>query len=232
MLVFIPEEPLYPQEFLNLNQKHRVVIGNELEMKSYNVESAVVELINTFMDTITEPSFQDQKYNWMDPELAVQPVGSLSKLNTEDELIFFKPVDRQEKMNLTIIHMECLDMFAFFNSKMIEALYKSMKMSLEELKKRVTASSIYIQSLSMYPPLIKTDMELHIPNAVICPDLDEIQTYLIQIMNNTLEVMKFVTIWAQRNLKPTGNCDVLDFDPFEGKSKYHRSSNFQTVDFT
>lgn len=217
MLIYIPEEPLYPPEFLKLNQKHRVEIGNELELKSYTIERAVVELINKFMDTLTEPAFQYDKYNWMDPEMAVKPVGSLSKLTSGDESIFFKPVDRQEQTSLKITHMECLDMFAFFNSKMIESLSKSMKLSLELLKKRETASSI--QSLAVYPPLIKTDMELHIPNAIIVPDLEEIQSYLTQIMNNTLDVMKFVTVWAQRNLTPTGNCDILDTDLFAGISK-------------
>lgn len=62
-------------------------------------------------------------------------------------------------------------------------------------------------------------MELHIPNAVIVPDLEEIQSYLTQIMNNTLEVMKFVTVWAQRNLTPTGDCDNFDNDLFAGLSK-------------
>lgn len=59
-------------------------------------------------------------------------------------------------------------------------------------------------------------MELHIPNAVIVPDLEEIQGCLTQLMNNTLGVMKHVTVWAQRNLTPSGNCDTLDEDLFAG----------------
>lgn len=52
----------------------------------------------------------------------------------------FKQIDRAEKINLTTVHAECLDMFAYFNSKIIEALTKAMKMSLDQLKKRETVT--------------------------------------------------------------------------------------------
>lgn len=50
------------------------------------------------------------------------------------------------------------------------------------------------------PPLVKTNMELHIPNAVVVPSVDEIQICFNHIMQTTLEIMKSVTIWAQRDL--------------------------------
>lgn len=37
------------------------------------------------MDTVTIPEFQEMKYNWMDPEKAVRPVGSSSKLLMGDD---------------------------------------------------------------------------------------------------------------------------------------------------
>lgn len=56
------------------------VTAKEIELKSSTAEKAVIDLINIFMDTVTQPDLQMDKYNWMDPERAVKPVGSSSKL--------------------------------------------------------------------------------------------------------------------------------------------------------
>lgn len=37
------------------------------------------------MDTITNPEYQESKYDWLDPERAVKPVGSSSKLLTGED---------------------------------------------------------------------------------------------------------------------------------------------------
>lgn len=71
------------------------------------------------------------------------------------------------------------------------------------------------------PPLVKTNMELHIPNAVVVPAVDEIQTCFNQIMQTTLEIMKSVTVWAQRDL-----CKLLDEGPI---NEDNGTSYFQTV---
>lgn len=115
------------------------------------------------------------------------------------------PINRMEKVDLQSTHKECLDLFAYFNSKIIEALTKTMKISLELLKKRETATSVL--EMAVYPPLVKTDMELHIPNAIIVPSLEEIQGYFTNIMQNTLDVMNAVSIWAQRDFDNMENDD-------------------------
>lgn len=86
MLIKFPNEPVYPQDLLKMNVKYKGEVGKELELRSLTVEKAVYELINKFMDVITEPEMQAGKYNWMDPVEAVKPVGSLSRLQGGDEL--------------------------------------------------------------------------------------------------------------------------------------------------
>lgn len=63
-----------------------MIIGKDLELKSSTVERAVIELINKFLDVITDPNLQEGKYEWMDPTEAIKPVGSLSRLQGVDEL--------------------------------------------------------------------------------------------------------------------------------------------------
>lgn len=58
----------------------------------------------------------------------------------------FKEIDRTAKIDLQSIHDACIELFAHFNSKIIEALGKCMKTSLDILKTRETTSRwvIYI----------------------------------------------------------------------------------------
>lgn len=57
--------------------------------------------------------------------------------------------------------------------------------------------------------LIKTNMELQIPNIKIVPCLDEIQSFINQLMHNTLDTMKLVTVWAQRDMQNLIENDIL-----------------------
>lgn len=43
-------------------------------------------------------------------------------------------------------------------------------------------------------------MELQIPLTLINPNLDEIQSYFAQVLNNITDMTKDVTLWGQRNL--------------------------------
>lgn len=57
-------------------------------------------------------------------------------------------------------------------------------------------------------------MILRIPNAVLVPSLDEIQTLFNMMMFRTLDIMKDVTVWAQRDLQTVKE----DYNPFEESS--------------
>lgn len=70
------------------------IAAKEIELKSSTAERTLIELINKFMSTVTQPELQIDKYNWLDPEKAVRPVGSSSKLLMGEDvgnlsLIFF-----------------------------------------------------------------------------------------------------------------------------------------------
>lgn len=52
----------------------------------------------------------------------------------------FKEIDRMAPLDLTSIHNDCIEMFSFFNMKVIDALIKCTKYSLEQVKHRATSS--------------------------------------------------------------------------------------------
>lgn len=54
--------------------------AKEIELKSSTAEKAVIELINKFLSVIEDPELEEKKYDWLDPDKALKPVGSSSRL--------------------------------------------------------------------------------------------------------------------------------------------------------
>lgn len=52
-------------------------------------------------------------------------------------IIGFAPIERTRKVQINKVHNECMELFAYFHNKLIEALVKCTKNSLELLKKHV-----------------------------------------------------------------------------------------------
>lgn len=69
-----------PEQFLADNLAFRDKIAIDLEIKSAAAERTVIMIINQFMDHVTDPTVQDIKYNWMDPEKVHKQVASETKL--------------------------------------------------------------------------------------------------------------------------------------------------------
>lgn len=53
-------------------------------------------------------------------------------------LLAFKEVDRSTPLDLASVHADCIEMFAFFNMKLVDALIKATKISFEKIKQRAT----------------------------------------------------------------------------------------------
>ncbi|CAG9816206.1 unnamed protein product [Phaedon cochleariae] len=192
-LVYLPPDAISPSELLNENIEHRIQIAKEIDLKSSTVERCVIELINKFLSVIDQPELQKNKFKWMDPEKALKPIGSTSRLLMSGDAAF-KEIDRNAPLDLASIHADCIEMFAFFNMKLVDSLNKATKLSLENVKRRAT-------SIGELNALMTTSMVLQIPIAVINPSLDEIQNYFSQVLANILDTHKYVGMWGQGTKK-------------------------------
>lgn len=66
---------------------------------------------------------------------------NIFNISTIDLYLFvvgFAPIERTRKVNITKVHNDCMELFAYFHNKLIEALVKCTKNSLEILRKKVT----------------------------------------------------------------------------------------------
>lgn len=118
------------------------------------MEKCVIDLINKFLSVIDQPDLQMNKYNWLVPEKVLKPIGSSSKLLMSGDagiadiflyikmhflqicLSAFREIDRNVPLDLASIHSDCIEMFSYFNMKIIDALIKCTKLSLEKVKRR------------------------------------------------------------------------------------------------
>ncbi|XP_072395911.1 dynein axonemal heavy chain 8 [Diabrotica undecimpunctata] len=188
-LAYLPPDAISPEEYLQENINHRKNITKELELKSYSIERCVIELINKFLNAVDEPRFQQNKYNWLDPERLYRATGSASNIMIGEDAAF-KEIDRSMTKELASIHDDCMDMFTFFNLRLVDALIKSTKYSLEQVKERAT-------SLGELRPLMNTSMILQIPFNTVNPSLEQIQNYFSQVLTVVLDTHKFVQMWGQ-----------------------------------
>ncbi|KAF5281562.1 hypothetical protein FQA39_LY05097 [Lamprigera yunnana] len=217
-LLNLPDTPLLPDELLECFfnfRKHKSTFGRffngfikillvlvkDLQLKIYTVEKATIALINKFLDRMDNPAIQSKKYDWLDPEKGIQPLGSFSKLT--DDLVF-RDVDLHLLEDINIIHNDCRDMFSYFNSKVVESLIKSTRLTLDILKKR--GIPFRLADTLMNPiPIFQTKMELHIPVAVINPSLDEIHTQFMIMLDNLLLIHKEIPLWGQGEINMEDN---------------------------
>lgn len=58
-----------------------------------------------------------------------------------------------------------------------------------------------------------TSMILQIPLATISPNLDEIQSHFSQVLQNILDINKYIPLWGQEEMKPAlkggENCEFI-----------------------
>ncbi|KAF7401630.1 hypothetical protein HZH68_007450 [Vespula germanica] len=195
ILLKIDNYPKTPIDFLKDNIHFINIVAHDLEIKSSMAEQVVIQIINKFMDSITDPNFQDIKYDWMDPEQLTKPVGSVTKLISGPYETGFAPVSKS--INITQIHNDCMELFAYFNNKIMEALVKCTKSSLELLRRRVEITGSLLNKLNDNA-LMFTQFVLQIPNIVTMPSIEELQNNFEQVIISIIDTHKSIILWGQR----------------------------------
>ncbi|XP_026831330.1 dynein heavy chain 8, axonemal [Ooceraea biroi] len=194
------ENPKSPEQLLADTIASRNKIAVDLEIKSAAAEKTVIMIINKFMDVETDPAVQDVKYNWLDLEKVHKQVGSETRLIQAPYEPGFAPIERTNKVNIHRIHNDCMELFAYFNHKLIEALVKCTKNSLDLLKKKATIMSVLVRDISLEPetPIMVTHFVLQIPNIIIIPSIEDLQNYFGKVITSIMEMHKSVIVWGQR----------------------------------
>ncbi|KAI4493643.1 hypothetical protein M0804_001819 [Polistes exclamans] len=229
ILLKIDNYPKSPADFLKDNKTFLNIVAIELEVKSSMTEEVVIAIINKFMDLIIDPNFQDVKYDWMDTEQLTKQVGSLTKLTIGPYELGFAPVSKNIK--ITQIHHDCMELFAYFNNKMMEALIKCTKGALELLRRKVETTSSLLSNnyKSNDAALMLTQFVLQIPNIVTVPSIEELQNNFEQVIISVMDMHKSIIQWGQRYHLPHKNINFKEDTKRDLKNYYHIISDHKEV---
>ncbi|XP_036143732.1 dynein heavy chain 8, axonemal [Monomorium pharaonis] len=200
ILLKLDDYPKSPEQLLADNTDFRDKIAIDLEIKSSVAEKAVIMIINKFIDLISDPTVQNIKYNWMDPERIHRQIGSESRLIQGPFEPGFGYIERTSKVKISQVHNDCIELFAYYNNKLTEALVKCTKNSLDLLKKKATVMSVLVEDIAIDQeiPIMMTYFVLQIPNIIISPSIEELQSHFSKVITNIIETHKKVFMWGQR----------------------------------
>ncbi|XP_035785030.1 dynein heavy chain 8, axonemal-like [Anopheles albimanus] len=227
-LLTLPTEPVSPSGFYDMNLRYRESIQVFLQKRSQAMEGSVVELINKFVSNIEVPDRDEhgaRRYQL--------PLDQINDSNRRQEELLptdkydWLRFDRMDKVptnptpeahlealfqdygklnyDVTLLHIDCMELFAYFNSRMLTVFVRMVRSSLENLRARlelVRLQSNKAAILDEIRPLIVTDMLLRRrqPDAAchIEPTLEEIQFSFERVILNVIETFYAIATWGQQ----------------------------------
>lgn len=224
-LITFPEKSLHSDELYDINSDHRSVMGRKMEIKSQAIEKALIDLINHFVevtevfdiddqgkrryqlpaDEITDSNWRYEipkpisKYDWLSFEKIYKAVAYPSP---EDlAVLVFKDYDGL-KYDVNLLHIDCMELFAYYNNKFLLALIRCTKNSLEALSDRTVMAK---NELIAVEPMFLTHMHLESPVCVIKPSLTVMNGHYEKIMKNVVETNYSVSTWGKQAKVPERN---------------------------
>lgn len=179
-----------------------------MEDKSVLVEKATHELVELLLGSsgqeeeilpVVDPNQQGDE---LDP-----PRTSSSVANGETHLQPGETAALKRKQQREELQQEAQYLIDHFSHSNLEALLRVTRTTMESIRRRITVSSSVSYGESSddkkkdYKPAFKAKCVLSIPNIVMRPNLDDVQTAVNHVVQNILMVHKKVYIWGQKGRK-------------------------------
>lgn len=211
-LVYLPQNTVTHDELKELNTKHRQMIEKKIESKSLAAEKAAVDLINKFVSKTDIPDYDDSgKFQMPQDKIRdnreLKRIEDFKPINKYDWLSFDKihmavgyPSEEENKTNcfkdydglnydVTLLHIDCVELFAYYNHRIVATLVKTTIKSMEKLKTR---------SLIKGNSLLRTMLRLKIPHFIITPNIQEIQENFDAVLLNMIETYYAISTWGKQ----------------------------------
>ncbi|XP_023932721.1 dynein heavy chain 5, axonemal [Lingula anatina] len=182
----LPEdEPITVDEFLKLTGETCAQASDTLIKQSQLVESSVNDLVETL-------------------KMNLAPKDRVN-LSPEESYACSSPDPKHKKQRC----LECqpcsyYQLLNNFTQKNTDALIKCTRLSLDAIKKRLQMSNKYKSSEDSKeeerPPLFKADIILAIPNVMVRPTMEDMQTKLNKAVTTILDMSKVIPQWEHMKL--------------------------------
>ncbi|XP_070701078.1 dynein axonemal heavy chain 8-like [Pempheris klunzingeri] len=184
VLIELPEDHASSvQHLIELNENQSKERAKTVDFKCGRVREAVKELDYVF-SAIYESKGTKKTVKELIP-------GESQKTLREDDGMTLEGPDRDKTIKL---EREFKKLYEYFSARVLDALVKATKLSLETLKRRICGTNSFQRSKSesKVASLIKSEVQLVIPNVVMSPTVDGIQQAINQLIDLVLEVSKGV----------------------------------------
>ncbi|XP_072567808.1 dynein axonemal heavy chain 5 [Paramormyrops kingsleyae] len=183
-LLVLLEEPLAPSAFQGLAEGTVTAAALRLRSQSQQVERSMYLLIESIKSK-------------MKPE---------EKVNLEESFHCLHPDAKTKVRCLSCLPCKFYNMMGQVCQRNTDALVKATKLSLDALKRRLHVSSSKYQMSSRLSrsttqaPLFRASIQLAIPNIVMRPSLEEIQSMLNKTVNIVLSLGRDIPLWTFSHL--------------------------------
>ncbi|XP_040521760.1 dynein axonemal heavy chain 5 isoform X2 [Gallus gallus] len=177
-LIILPEdEPIDVSKFLEQTENLAISTARELSQQSQQVECSVYELVDTLKQRLKADAGRTPEDSY-----------SCTHLDTKQK------TRCQECMSCC-----CYYLMGQLCQKNTDSLVRCTKISLESLRHRLrVVDSRYQMTRSVETkrvPLFKTEFQLAIPNVVLQPSLEDIQSAVNKAVNIVLSIAKDIPLW-------------------------------------
>uniref|UniRef100_A0AAG5D7L6 AAA+ ATPase domain-containing protein n=1 Tax=Anopheles atroparvus TaxID=41427 RepID=A0AAG5D7L6_ANOAO len=223
-LLTLPQDPVDPAEFYDANIRYRQAVQKQLAKKSEAMEGAVVELINKFVTRIDVPEHDDRGNRIF--QLPLDQINDGNRRREEQlptdrfdwvrfDRLFKTPTNPTPEAHLealfrnygtlnydvATLHIDCMELFAYFNNRLANVFVRMVKSSLEKLRTRLELVRLQMNKaavLADIQPLIVTAMKLQSDCCEIVPSLEEIQFSFERVILNVLETFYAISAWGMQ----------------------------------
>nr|XP_021143896.1 dynein heavy chain 5, axonemal [Columba livia] len=249
----LPEdEPLSCEDFLQKTQELCIKASRTLRLKSSLVEDAANELINMLLDI--EVHLREENEKSVVPtreKIAATEEERRSKTltsshNSSEIWAGLSFPAKRKRTDLEILEEEANELLSYFYHCNADALLKVTRNTLETIRKRIHASSMISflenhnalkQKKNAYP-IIRTSINLSIPNIIMTPSLDEVQQTLNKAVDSIVKVTKGVGQWSKERISKkkmlevqvaVSQCESRDSDSDDGMKETGKKNIHDSV---
>lgn len=180
-------------------------VGPQLERNSSLIENSVEELVELLLGDIPLPDADFEGTDTPVPTMAQSMAMSRMGLNTEDMEEELQPGDeaaKRKKDKMKSLQKAAQDLIEHFKHKNVDNFIKLMKISLDQLKRRVAFPSALSYGETDdkrrdIRPALCAKLSLSVPNIVVHPSIEDIQGAVNDVVQHTTSVFKSVYQWGQ-----------------------------------
>ncbi|XP_071340329.1 dynein axonemal heavy chain 5 isoform X1 [Trachinotus anak] len=159
--------------------------------------------------TLTWQSQQVEKYVFELIEELRRKMKPTETINLEGSLHCLHPDSKQKTRCQSCLPCCFYNLIGQLCHRNTEALVKATKSSLDALRRRLhvlkyqpsSSTSSSCSSQSAPPPLFRASIQLSIPNIVLRPSLDDIQTAVNKLVSTVLSITKDIPLWTYSHMQ-------------------------------